>query len=112
MSPVAVECEPAGQSVHAADPLRVLYFPDSHNVHPAKPLLPVLPASQLHTSGDVAASCSEFFPATHLVHAALPVPVLYVPCPQGVHAPVNPAAQLHSGMCALHAATKPGYSPG
>jgi hypothetical protein len=61
-APVAEEYVPAPQSVHAADPVDILYFPATHAVHvsptgPVDPALQVqfvkaaLPASELEFDG-------------------------------------------------------------
>jgi len=94
-SPTAVDDEPAGQNVHAADPASGLYVPDPQSAHGLAPSAPVLPAMHSHTSGDVAAVSSVYLPAVHLVHATAQTPGLYVPCPQGVHALVYPAVHMH-----------------
>lgn len=78
------------QSVHAAEPVAVLYLPAAHAEHmPSGPVYPALHAGKTHAALDVlaageilparqpihvvAASIEEYFPVPQLVHAAEPV---------------------------------------
>jgi ABC-type cobalt transport system substrate-binding protein len=111
-----VEYVPAPQSVHAAAPVDVLYFPAAHAVHvppsgPVEPVLQVqlveaaLPASELESDGQAlhvvlaaAFTVVEYVPAPQSVHAAAPVDVLYFPATHAVHVPpsgpVEPVLQV------------------
>jgi hypothetical protein len=104
------------QSVHAAAPVTILYFPAAHAVH-VPPLGPVNPRLQRQEPTAVcdASACPEFAPqdtqvlatvaptvaeyvlASQLVHAAEPVAVLYLPAAHAVHVPplgpANPRLQ-------------------
>ena len=112
---VLVEYVPGKQSVHAALPLLVLYFPATQPVHgppfgPVKPALHVqaasaeLPLAELELGSharQVAASVAfvvvEYVRAAQFVHAAVPLVVLYFPATQPTHGPpfgpVKPALQ-------------------
>ncbi len=104
-----------GQFVHAALPLTGLYVPTSHDEH-TPPFGPVNPALQAQAAtaelvvGDmvltghvtqvaaaVAAVVVEYVPTPQLLHAALPVAILYVPGGHAEHGPpsgpVYPALQ-------------------
>ena len=72
---------PAAQSVHATLPLVVLYFPLAQALH--VPGSPVYPALQVHTPMPVV-DCAGH--EMQLAEDVIPVPLLYFPVPQNVHA--------------------------
>jgi hypothetical protein len=99
-----VEYLPAVHSVHVAAPSDVLYLPATQftQTPPSGPVLPALhlqwawaplPSGEYEFDGqsphvfDVAPTFVEYFPAPQFVHAAFPVPVLYVPATHDVHGP-------------------------
>jgi hypothetical protein len=107
VAPVAVEYVLAPQSVHAAEPVDVLYFPATHKTHDSA-FGPVEPAGQSETqsvnaslpAGDhvlapqsiqveatKAPVAVEYLPASQSVHATLPMISLYLPAAHAVHVP-------------------------
>ena len=113
-APTVVEYVFTPQSVHAAFPLLVLYFPAPHDVQ-LPPLGPVNPALQIqepinalplgefefegqfwHVDAVFEPTVPEYLPDPQSVHAALPLVSLYFPATHDVHepaGPVVPAAQ-------------------
>ncbi len=105
VAPTDIEYVPVKQSVHAALPLIVLYFPATQAVHgtPSGPVNPALQAQALtaelavgelefagharHVVAIVAPTDMEYVPDKQSVHAALPLIVLYFPATQEVHRP-------------------------
>ena len=85
VAPTVVEYVPAPQSVHAAEPLAILYFPTTHAVHDgAPPFSPVNPALQMHCVTPLLA-LGEVLLTGHVVHAALPTVFFHVPAAHAVH---------------------------
>jgi hypothetical protein len=83
VAPVLVENVPAPQSVHAALPLLVLYFPATHAVH-GPPFGPVEPALHVQEETAELASGELELPGhvMHVVETTAPVLVEYVPALQ------------------------------
>ena len=116
VAPTVAEYVLAPQSVHAAVPVTILYFPAAHAVH-VPPLGPVNPRLQRQEPTAVcdASACPEFdgharqvlnavaptvaeyVLTPQSVHATLPVAVLYFPAAHKTHdsafGPVDPAGQ-------------------
>ena len=95
---------PAGQAMHSAAPVWLLYLPATHGTQ-VPPLGPDEPALQVqsacsslaagalecgghvwHTS-DVAPTVVEYLPSKQSVHKAAPVATLYFPATQFEHEP-------------------------
>ena len=105
VAPTDIEYVPAKQSVHAALPLIVLYFPATQEVHrpPSGPVKPALQTQALtaelavgelefagharHVEASVAPTDMEYVPAKQSVHAAVPVMILYLPETHTAHGP-------------------------
>ena len=117
LAPATLEYVEAGHRVHANEPTMFLKLPAAHAVHvpPSEPVYPklhlqaasaelVLGEVELpgHVRQVVAATIPEYVPAAQLVHATLPVVVLYFPAVHATHVPpsgpVYPALQtlLHA----------------
>jgi hypothetical protein len=124
VAPTAAEYVDGPQSVHAALPALVLYFPATHNAHaPGSPVLPagqsnvhaakaVLPAGdtppaphEVQTLAPVAPVAPDHVPATQSTHPALPVTILYLPVTHAEHvppfAPVKPALHKQAASAVL-----------
>jgi hypothetical protein len=106
VAPTVAEYVLAAQSVHAASPGAVLYFPAPHSVH-VPPSGPVYPRLQRHEPiavspedvcpelagqgrqviAAVAPTVAEYVLAAQSVHAASPGAVLYFPATQPTHVP-------------------------
>jgi hypothetical protein len=119
VAPAVPEYVPAPQSVHVPLPLAILYFPATHALHtpPFGPVYPALQAQAVTTvlvPGEfelpgharqvvtpVAADVPEYVPTPQLLHATLPVVLLYLPAAHGEHVPpsgpVYPALQATTG---------------
>ena len=114
-APTVVEYFPSVQGVHATVPVAVLYLPATQFTQspPSGPVLPALhlqsafaplPSGEYEFVGqsphvfDAAPTVVEYFPAPQFVHAAFPVPVLYLPASQFPQlppfGPVVPALQI------------------
>jgi len=114
VAPVAAEYLPAPQSRHAAEPVLILYLPAPHAVHapPSGPEKPAIHAQLVdttlplgdcelagqseHVAVDVAPTAAEYVLASQLVHATLPVTVLYFPAIHSVHVP--PFTPVYPGL--------------
>jgi hypothetical protein len=113
LAPTTAEYVPARQSVHGALPVSILYLPAAHDVHvpPSGPVKPTLheqavaavlglgelelPGHAKQADSTVAPGVPKYFPATQSTHAALPVPLLYLPAAHDVHA----SALVHPVTC-------------
>jgi hypothetical protein len=111
-APTAVEYVPAPQSVQAADPVDVLYFPATHAAHgppfgPVDPALQVqlvkaaLPAGEvefdghaMHVELDEDPTAVEYVPVPQSVQAAVPVNALYFPATHAAHEYNGPPSSL------------------
>jgi hypothetical protein len=104
VAPSVTEYVSAGQLIQAPVPNTALYFPAAHAVHvlPSDPYQPAghvqLPSAAVPTTAvvepdgqfkqtpiPVAATVVEYLPTIQLVHAAEPVPPLYLPATHEVH---------------------------
>jgi hypothetical protein len=117
-APVEAEYLPAAQLVHPALPLVSLYVPATHGEH-GPPSGPEYPALHVHAkdeeliAGELefrghtpqldaaeAPTVLECVPDPQLVHAALPLAILYVPATHAEHVPPfgpeYPALQAHA----------------
>jgi hypothetical protein len=123
VAPTDIEYVPAKQSVHAALPLIVLYFPATQEVHrpPSGPVKPMLQAQTLtaelavgelefagharHVEASVAPVLVEYVPAPQSAHAALPLAILYFPATHAAHGPpsgpVKPILQAQALIAEL-----------
>ena len=83
-----VEYLPAPQSVHAAEPVAVLYFPAAHETHDCASG-PVEPAGQFEFTQSSRASlpAGELDPAGQAVHIPVSRTGLYVPAGHKAHGP-------------------------
>ena len=112
------EYVPGPQSVHATEPVALLYFPVAHAEHmPSGPVYPALHGGKMHAALAVLAAgefvptrqpthvvtavapvVAEYVPAAQSVHVALPVTILYLPAEHGEHMPSEPVyPALHGG---------------
>ena len=115
VAPATLEYVPAPQSVHVATPVVPLNFPTTQAVHgaPSYPTLQVhaaldaLAMGELESLGhpmqnttEVEPTLVEYVPVEQLVHAALPIAVLYFPATHAEHGlpsgPVAPDTQLQA----------------
>ena len=116
----AGESDPAGQSLHAADPDTSLYFPGTHSRQdppsgPVQPALQVqslatlLPAGEnvrtgqlLHVELDTAPMAPEYEPELQSVQASEPLTALYLPAWQSMqgsgYRPVLPGPHAEGNM--------------
>jgi len=84
LAPTAVENDPRGHFVHAADPVAALKRPAGHKVH-AVPSGPVAPALQVQLVTDwLAAAVAEPEYAGHALHVRLET------APSDTHVPAAP----------------------
>jgi len=106
-APMLVEYLPAPQSVHATEPVVVLYFPAAHAKHvpPSGPVNPrlqtqsvsaSLPMTDCELEGQlrqvlavVAPVVVEYLPAMQSEHSSKFKPVLYFPATHAMHDPVG-----------------------
>ena len=83
------EYVPGPQSVHAAEPVALLYLPVAHAEHmPFGPVYPALHGGKMHAALAVLAA-GEFVPGRqpiHVVTAVAAVVAEYFPAAQSVHA--------------------------
>ncbi len=93
---------PAAQFKHVATEVAatvVEYVPARQLIH-AEPAGEYMPARQFTQAARAVDPAGDDFPAAQLVHTAVPVDVLYVPCAHTVHVPpfgpVYPAMQIHA----------------
>ena len=124
-APTSPEYLPLAHSLQPPAPEASLYLPAPQLWHvlafrPVKPAMhahshtPPLPAGAsecaghaLHAPSPVAPTAPEYLPAPQSMHAASPVPALYLPAPHPTHGPpfgpVKPASQIHADTPALPA---------
>jgi len=95
VAPVTLENVVARQSVHAALPVVVLYFPAVQAVQEPPPFGPVNPALQMQFVTPSLAM-GEVLLVGHAVHWLLPTTFFHVPAGHGVHelVPVYPAPHV------------------
>lgn len=94
--PVPLPYLPTPQSVHASEPVTVLYLPITHASQnpPSGPVVPVLHRQLVRTIPPVVVELDSTGQATQAVSAVAPVVVRYLPTPQLVHA-VEPVTALN-----------------
>ena len=87
---VVLQYAPAGQFVHAIDPVTAANVPALHVVHTAFDDAPVVveyvpTGHAVHAALDVAPTRLVYVPVAHAVQTAFPVPSAYVPGTQFAH---------------------------
>ena len=91
---------PAGQAMHSAEPVWLLYLPAAHRAQvpplgPDEPALHVQSSAELLPDGEfaregqlehaVVPSCDAYFPASHWMQSASPSLDVYLPAMHAVH---------------------------